>query len=49
MAKGKKKFKIENPRGTISTYTVNKGALKGRVFSRLVWAPGWMYLEKWPM
>lgn len=40
MAKGKKKFKIENPRGTISTYTVKKGALKGMVFSRLVWAPG---------
>lgn len=35
MAKGKKKFKIENPRGTISTYTVKKGALKEGCFQDL--------------
>lgn len=40
MAKGKKKFEIKTPRGTISTYTVKKGSMQGRVISRLVWAPG---------
>lgn len=40
MAKGKKKFKIETPRGTISTYTISKGNLKGRTIARLNWNPG---------
>ncbi len=40
MAKSKKKFEIKTPRGSISTYTVKEGALKGRVISRLVWASG---------
>lgn len=39
MAKGKKKFEIKTPRGTISTYTVKKGDMKGRTIARLVWAP----------
>lgn len=29
MGKGKKQFKIEAPRGTISTYTITKGNMKG--------------------
>jgi hypothetical protein len=40
MAKGKKKFQIETPRGTISTYTISKGNLKGRTIARLDWNPG---------
>lgn len=40
MAKGKKQFKIETPRGTISTYKVTKGNLKGRTIARLEWNPG---------
>lgn len=40
MPKQKKRFEIKTPRGTISTYTVKKGSMKGRVISRLVWAPG---------
>lgn len=40
MAKGKKQFRIETPRGSISTYTVSQGAFKGKTISRLVWAPG---------
>ena len=40
MAKGKKQFKIETPRGTISTYKVAKGNLKGRTIARLDWNPG---------
>ena len=40
MAKGKKKFEIETERGTISTYTVKKGKLKGRTIAHLNWAPG---------
>lgn len=40
MAKGKKQFKIETPRGTISTYKVAKGNLKGRTIARLGWNPG---------
>ena len=40
MAKGKKKFEIKTPRGTISTYTIKKGTMQGRVIARLVWAPG---------
>lgn len=39
MAKGKKKFKIETPRGKISTYTISKGDLKGRTIARLDWNP----------
>lgn len=40
MAKGKKQFKIETPRGRISTYTVTQGNLKGRTIARLDWNPG---------
>ena len=40
MGKGKKKFKIETPRGANSTYTVTKGNLKGRTIARLDWNPG---------
>lgn len=40
MGKGKKKFVIETPRGTISTYKVTKGDLKGRTIARLDWNPG---------
>ena len=40
MAKGKKKFEIESPRGKITTYTVRKGNLAGRTIARLTWAPG---------
>ena len=40
MAKGKKRFEIKTPRGAISTYTVKKGAMQGRVIARLGWAPG---------
>lgn len=39
MAKGKKKFEIVTPRGTITTYTVKKGELAGRTIARLTWAP----------
>ena len=39
MAKGKKKFQIETPRGKISTYTISKGNLKGRTRARLDWNP----------
>ena len=39
MAKGKKKFQIETPRGKISTYTISKGNLKGRTIARLDWNP----------
>lgn len=39
MAKGKKKFQIETPRGKISTYTISKGDLKGRTIARLDWNP----------
>lgn len=39
MGKGKKKFKIETPRGKISTYTISKGDLKGRTIARLDWNP----------
>lgn len=40
MGKGKKKFVVETPRGTISTYTVTQGNLKGRTIARLDWKPG---------
>lgn len=40
MPKQKKRFEIKTPRGTISTYTVKNGSMKGRVISRLTWAPG---------
>lgn len=40
MPKGKKKFVIKTPRGSISTYTVRKGQLSGRVIARLDWNPG---------
>lgn len=40
MGKGKKKFVVETPRGTISTYRVTKGKLKGRTIARLDWNPG---------
>lgn len=40
MAKGKKKFVIETPRGKVTTYTVTKGELKGRTIARLTWNPG---------
>lgn len=36
----KKQFKIQTPRGTLSTYTVRKGVLQGRTIARLDWAPG---------
>lgn len=39
MAKGKKQFKIETPRGIIKTYTVKSGKLAGRTIARLTWAP----------
>lgn len=35
----KRKFQIETPRGGISTYTVKKGPLEGRVIARLDWNP----------
>lgn len=38
MGKGKK-LVVETPRGTISTYTVTKGNLKGRTITRLDWNP----------
>lgn len=40
MAKEKKQFKIETPRGTIKTYTVKKGSMAGKTIARLTWAPG---------
>lgn len=40
MAKRKKQFKIETPRGTIQTYTVGSGPMAGRTIARLTWAPG---------
>lgn len=40
MAKGKKKFEIKTPRGTITTYTVKKGKLSGQTIAHLTWAPG---------
>lgn len=38
MGKGNK-LVVETPRGTISTYTVTKGNLKGRTITRLDWNP----------
>ena len=40
MPKGKKKFEIKTPRGTITTYTVKKGKLSGQTIARLTWASG---------
>lgn len=40
MAKGKKKFEIKTPRGTISTYTITKGNLKGKTVARMTWKEG---------
>ena len=46
MAKGKKQFKIETPRGTISTYKITKGNLKGRTIARLDWNPDLNRIKK---
>ena len=40
MAKEKKRFEVKRRRGSIQTYTITKGNMKGRTIARLVWAPG---------
>lgn len=42
----KKEFKIETPRGTLTTYRVTKGELEGQVIARLKWNSGFAQKKK---